>query len=79
MEIIKQKLKKYVMEKTYPLGQPQPAKIDQLISKNVYSWVVVEGRKRKADRDRFERDYKTPTVKRTLLNSKCNRKLITTA
>ena len=48
-----------------------------MISKHIYSWVVVEGRKRKAEKMRFDRDHKTPTQKRALLGSKCNRKLVT--
>ena len=76
MEVIKHRLKTFYAAECYPEGVTA-SKIDNLISKNIYSRVVVEARKRRAEIKTKERDYNTPTRKSQLLSSISNRKLLT--
>ena len=74
MDRIKSILKSHFLKQVYPNGQPNPKRIDSLISKHIYSHSVVEQRKRKFEEDLHRVNYSTPKAKRCLLSSKLNRK-----
>jgi hypothetical protein len=76
MEGIKLRLKTFYISECYPDGIAV-SKIDKLISKNIYSRLVVEARKRRADITTKQRDYNTPTRKSQLLSSISNRRQLT--
>ena len=73
---IKSILKSHFLKQAYPEGEPAPKKIDSLISKNIYSYLVVEERKRKRAEKLHDANFSTPKAKRCLLSSKLNRKIL---
>ena len=73
---IKSMLKSFFLKQIYPTGEPAPNRIDTLVSKHIYSYLVVEERKRKRVELQEKNNLYTPTAKRNLLSSKLNRNLL---
>ena len=73
---IKSLLKLYFLKLLYPSGQPDSKRINLLVSRNIYSYLVVETRKRKYEENLQRVNYTTPKAKRCLLSSKLNRSQI---
>ena len=59
MESKKGKIKSHFLKQIYPEGTPSPKKLDALISKHIYSHVVIAERKRKANEEK-SRPIETP-------------------
>ena len=77
MDQIKDRIKSHYLGLLYPLGVPEPPKIEKLIAKHLYSWQVVLERKRGYEERCHAENFTTPSGKRNLLSSKSNRKLVT--
>ena len=76
MDRIKSSLKSYFLKQVYTYGEPSPKKIDALISKNIYSHIIVAERKRKYEENRQRVNFSTPEAKRFRLGSKLNMRKI---
>ena len=76
MDRIKSSLKSYFLKQVFKYGEPSAKKIDALISKHIYSHIIVAERKRKYEENLQRVNFNTPEAKRFRLGSKLNRKKI---